>query len=110
MLRSCRTRRGAPLFAGSGPRRLASVSRWLLRRLLGMTDNDYEWVAAGPSRRLRKLYAQLAAAEAAREQVRTMVFVPEHAPSDFQARRAALRPLDQEVWRLQARIERVSDY
>ena len=52
-----------------------------------------EWTLRPPSRRLRKLYRELDDVDLALEAARTARYVPEHAPSDYQARRRALADL-----------------
>ena len=63
-----------------------------------------DWVQRGPSRRLRKLYRELADVEREREAVRNSNPVPGHAPSSYVFIRERMRPLDERLCDLQRRI------
>lgn len=72
---------------------------------------DYDtakWIYAGPSRRLRKAYAQLAALEDEAAKIRDSNPVPDHAPTSLQAIRCRLRDLEAERYRLYKRIGNLS--
>lgn len=68
------------------------------------------WIDMRPSRRLRKLYAELADLDARIEQVRRSNPIPEHAPSSAQAIRRELRPLTDRRDELISRIDRLQNF
>lgn len=103
--------RGERRSRGTGARdRELSVTRWPVR-LTGMSDtfdlDIAEWIDAGPSRRLRKAYAALAAINAEIERVRRSNPIPDHAPSSLMVIRHRLRPLLAERDRAERRILRM---
>lgn len=69
----------------------------------------YEWIYRGPSRRLKKLYKELAAVEQKISEVRASNPVPEHAPSSYEIIRRELKPLFREHTELCRRIDRLQN-
>lgn len=68
-----------------------------------------DWTMRPPSRRLRKLYRELAAVEREREAVRLSNPCPEHAPTSCRIKRARLKPLDERLYDVQSRIARLQN-
>lgn len=66
------------------------------------------WKYAGPSRKLRKLYAELAAVYQELERARGRTYCAEHGPTDCRARAQALRPLRRQAEHLETRIGRLN--
>lgn len=74
--------------------------------------NEYDrldWLYRGPSRRLRKLYRELAAVDAAIAAVRASDPMPDHAPTSWQMIRERLTPLQAKQSRLIGRIAQLQN-
>jgi len=69
--------------------------------------DTHDWFDEGPSRRLRKAYAQLAQVQAAIERVRRSNPVPDHAPSSCALISRQLAALTRQHQRLESRLVRL---
>lgn len=67
-------------------------------------DDTFDWIHAGPSRRLRKAYGHLQAIERQMEHVTNSNPCPDHAPTSCRIISRQLRELQDEQYRVLKRI------